>query len=86
MTPVAKDGYLRPPLTFEDVYLAPFWHAEALWEKAQAKYLHSAPAEFFRVFVGLERYYILWAIFFNVLDMIAEAVRPLILKAILREI
>ena len=92
MSQVAKDGYFRPPLNFEDVYLAPFFHAEPLFSKGKRvlnKIFSSGQrvplGRFFRDFLALEKRNVILAVSFNFFDMTAEAVRPLILKAILVE-
>ena len=71
MSPVAKDGYYRPPLNFQDVYSAPFFHAEPLFKKGKIMVENLLkPGQtvslksFFREFLALEKRNVVLAIVF----------------------
>ena len=94
MSQVAKDGFYRPPLNFQDVYLAPYYHSEKLFRRAKLtleadKHRGGGSVtniQFLKSVLSLETRMVLFTISLNFFDMFAEAVRPIILKHILFEL
>lgn len=94
MSKVAKDGFYRPPLNFKDVYLAPYYHSEKLFRRAKltlrADMHHKSGSvtnfQFLKSVLSLETRMVFFTISLNFFDMLAEAVRPVILKHILYEL